>query len=155
MAGLTEENLGEIFGKTECKSCLNEDTKAIHLDPLQPLVFVRYCNPVLYNRASPFLMQPQIREAGGWLICEAEQYIILSWDRDAGPPTLHGGDPKASDLVLLKSDIVRWIKFCPPPLPKNLELTLKSKQPIQESEYAFRPSERKTRSPFPKGEKKP
>ncbi len=155
MAGLIEGIHDEIFGNTDCKSCPNEDANAIRLDPSQPLVFVRYCDHVLYNRASPFLMQPQIREAVGWLIYEAEQYIILSWDRDAGPPTLRGGDPKASGLVLLKSDIVRWIKFCPQPLPKNLDLTLKSKQPIQESEYAFRTSERKTRSLIPKGEKKP
>jgi hypothetical protein len=155
MAGLTEKTRDDIFGKTDCKSCPNEDANTIHLDPSQPLIFVRYRDHVLYNRTSAFLMQPQIREAVGWLIYEAEQYIILSWDRDADPPTIHGGDPKASGLVLLKSDITRCVKFCPQPLPKKLELTLKSKQSIQESEYAFRPSERKTRSLILKGEKKP
>ncbi len=147
MAGLTEETQ-DIFGKADSKSCLNENTS---LDPLQPLIFVRYRDHVLYNRASAVLMQPQIREAVGWLIYEADQYIILSWDRDADPPTLHGGDPKASGLVLLKSDIVRSIKFYPHLLP-NLELNLKSKQSIHADESAFRrPSERKTHSS--KGEK--
>ena len=48
------------------------------------------------------MMQPQTREAVGWLIYDCERYIILTWDRDADPPTLHGGDPKASGLVLAK-----------------------------------------------------
>jgi hypothetical protein len=91
-------------------------------------------------------MKPQTREAVGWLVYDCELYIILTWDRDAEPPTLHGGDPKGSGLVLLKSDILdlQWLKVSAQPLPKNLELNLKSKQSIQESEYAFRPSERKT-----------
>jgi hypothetical protein len=91
-------------------------------------------------------MKPQTREAVGWLVYDCELYVILSWDWDAEPPTLHGGDPKASGLVLLKSDIldIQLLKVSLQPLPRNPELNLKSKQPIQESEYAFRPTERKT-----------
>ena len=70
------------------------------------LIFVRYLDHVLYNRNSALAMKPQIREAVGWIVYECEQYMTLTWDRDAGPPTLHGGDPKASGLVLLKSDIL-------------------------------------------------
>ena len=70
------------------------------------LIFVRYVDHVLYNRSSALAMKPQIREAVGWLVYECEQYVTLSWDRDAEPPTLHGGDPKASGLVLLKSEIL-------------------------------------------------
>ncbi|MGD6807029.1 MAG: hypothetical protein ACQCN4_08735 [Candidatus Bathyarchaeia archaeon] len=144
MAGLTNETPDGIFGETNCKSSLNEDASIIDTDSSKPLIFIRYRDHVFYNRASAVLMQPQTREAVGWLIYEAEQYIILSWDRDAGPPTLHGGDPKASGLVLLKSDIIRCVKFRPQPLLENYELNLKSKQSIEEAEYAFRPSERKT-----------
>jgi hypothetical protein len=100
-------------------------------------------------------MKPQKREAIGWLVYDCELYVILSWDRDAEPPTLHGGDPKASGLVLLKSDILdlQRLKVISQPLPKNLELNLKSKHSIQEAEYAFRPSERKTqRAKSSKGE---
>jgi hypothetical protein len=143
MAGLTEETHG-ISNKTDWKSRLKEDASATRTNPSQPLIFVRYRDHVLYNRASALAVQPQIREAVGWLIYEAEQYIILSWDRDGDPPTLHGGDPKASGLVLLKSDIIRCVKFRPQPLLENYELNLKSKRSIEESEYAFRPSERKT-----------
>jgi hypothetical protein len=49
-------------------------------------------------------MKPQIREAVGWLVYDCEDYIIIAWDRDAGPPTLKG-DPKASGLVILKPEI--------------------------------------------------
>lgn len=106
---------------------------------LQELVYVRYSDHILYNRASALAMQPQIREAIGWLIYECDSYITLCWDRDAGPPTLHGGDAKASGLVLLKSVIIEMQK-----LPASLELDLNCKQPKQVAEYAFRPSERKT-----------
>jgi len=109
----------------------------------EKVVFVRYIDHVMYNRTSALTMQPQVREAVGWLVYEAENYIIISYDRDAGPPTLHGGDPKASGLVLLKSDILRMA-----------ELNLKSKRDKQETEYAFRPTERKTlkRAKSSKGE---
>lgn len=70
------------------------------------VVYVRYRDHVLYHRGDPVLMKPQIREAIGWLVYEASEYIILAWDRDAGAPTLKGGDPKASGLVLLRSDIL-------------------------------------------------
>lgn len=51
-------------------------------------------------------MSPQVREAVGWLVYNCDQYLTITWDRDAKPPTLKGGDPKASGLVLLKSDIL-------------------------------------------------
>jgi len=73
------------------------------------LVFVRYQDHVLYNRNVAFAMMPQIREAIGWFVCESDQYITLSWDRDS-KPTLHG-DAKASGLVLLKSDILELKKL--------------------------------------------
>jgi hypothetical protein len=70
------------------------------------LIFVRYLDHVLYNRASASAMKPQTREAVGWLVYECEQYVTLTWDRDTEPPTIHNGDPKASGLVLLRSDIL-------------------------------------------------
>jgi hypothetical protein len=70
------------------------------------LVYVRYRDHVLYSRMDPAALSPQIREAVGWLIYEAPDYLVISWDRDAGPPSLRGGDPKASGLVLLRSDIL-------------------------------------------------
>jgi hypothetical protein len=69
-------------------------------------VYVRYRDHVLYHRGSPEAMMPQIREAVGWLVQECGDYIIICWDRDASPPTLKGGDPKASGLVVLRSAIL-------------------------------------------------
>jgi hypothetical protein len=140
-----------MFGiKAGSKSCKSDLTPGFAggspLNPPQQLIFVRYLDHVLYSRASALAMKPQTREAVGWLVYDCELYLTLTWDRDADPPTLKGGDPKASGLVILKSDIVRWEKFYPEPLPKKLELNLKSKHAIQEPEYAFRPSERKTHS---------
>jgi hypothetical protein len=132
---------------------LNEVDTLVLLSPeFEKAVFVRYRDHVMYNRATAALMQPQTREAIGWLIHEAKTYIIISWDRDAGPPTLHGGDPKASGLVLLKSDIISYKKLCPDNR-RICELNLKSKPNKQDIEYAFRPSERKTqRAKSSKGE---
>jgi hypothetical protein len=103
------------------------------------LVCVRYVDHVLYNRTTAVAMKPQIRKAVGWLVYECDQYIILTWDHDDEPPTLHGGDTKASGLVLLKNDILEFQR-----LPSDFELNLNVKQPKLESEYALRPSERKT-----------
>lgn len=111
------------------------------------LVFVRYLDHVVYNRTSALVMKPQVREAVGWLVYECEYYITLTWDRDAEPPTLKGGDPKASGLVLLKSNILELKKLEASALPpqKNSYWHLNSESPISKPEYALRTTERKTR----------
>ena len=111
------------------------------------LVSVRYVDHVLYNRATAVAMKPQIRKAVGWLVYDCAQYIILTWDQDDEPPTLNGGDAKASGLVLLKSDILELGK-----LSSGFELNLNVKHPNLEVEYAFRPSERKTHSTKRRGQ---
>lgn len=70
------------------------------------LVFVRYRDHVLYHRGDPTAMKPETRETIGWLVYDCADYIIVTWDRGAGSPTLKGGDPKASGMVLLRSDIL-------------------------------------------------
>lgn len=72
------------------------------------IVYVRYRDHVLFNRAIAEAMQPQIRKAIGWLIYECDLYIIISQDMDDMQPTLKGGDPKATGLVLLRSDILEF-----------------------------------------------
>ena len=164
MTGLTAEAKPApscIFGTQSspctCKSePIEGSAKTSPLNPLLNLIFVRYRDHVLYNRSSALAMQPQTREAVGWLVYDCELYVILSWDRDAGPPTMHGGDSKASGLVLLRSDILdlQKLKVCPKPIQKNSNWHLNPKQPIQETEYAFRPSERKTQPKNKKREEK-
>ena len=110
------------------------------------LVYVRYLDHVLFSRCSPLALKPQMREAVGWLNYECEEYIILSWDKDAEPPTLKGGDPKSSGLVLLKTDILdlKKLEAKALPLQNNCYCHLNSATANSNSEYALRPSERKT-----------
>jgi len=72
-----------------------------------PVAFIRYRDHVLFHQGNPLSLKPALREAVGWLVYENPEYVILAWDRDVGPPTLRGGDPKASGLVVLRSDIVQ------------------------------------------------
>lgn len=112
------------------------------------LVYVRYLDHVLFGRCSPLVMKPQMREAVGWLNYECEDYMVLSWDRDADPPMLKGGDSKASGLVLLKSDMLEFKKLevLMLPLQKPSNCHLNSPETIVRNEYALRPTERKTQN---------
>lgn len=103
------------------------------------LIFVRYVDHVAFNRSSALVMQPQTREAVGWLVYECDQYLTLMFDRDAMPPTLKGGDPKASGLVLLKSDILKIRRFCAysAPLKETSECHLNSQETTSKTEYAL------------------
>ena len=75
------------------------------------LIFVRYLDHVVYSRVEACVLSPQVREAVGWLVYECDTYLTLAYDRDCGPPTLRGGDAKASGLVILKSDVVELKRF--------------------------------------------
>ena len=110
------------------------------------MVFVRYLDHVLYNRSSALAVKPQVREAVGWLVYEGEQYVTLAWDCDAEPPTLKGGDPKASGLVLLKSDILQLKKLetNERPSQKTSNCHLNSPETIVKDEYALQLKKRKT-----------
>ncbi len=76
------------------------------IEEFKGLIYVRYRDHVLYNRSFAEAMAPQIRETIGWLVYESEEYLTLKWDKDAEPPTLKGGDSKATGLVILRSDII-------------------------------------------------
>jgi hypothetical protein len=120
---------------------------------LDSIVYVRYLDHVIFSRCEPLIMRPQTRETVGWLNYECEDYIVLSWDRDAEPPTLKGGGLKASGLVLLRTAILEFEKLQVQvlPLQQKSECHLNSPSEIVEDEYALRPTERKTHSS--KGEK--
>jgi hypothetical protein len=166
MAELTsnEPSPTVIFGKAGPKSCKSDlNPGSAGTSPLNPhqligqVVFVRYLDHVLYSRSLAIAMKPQTREALGWLIYDCEQYVIVCWDRDADPPTLRGGDPKASGLVLLKSDIIALerLRLKADFSHEDSKRFLNSPKPTGRDEYAFRPTERKTHSLSTKGEKKP
>jgi hypothetical protein len=108
------------------------------------LIFIKYLDHVIFNRASALVMKPQVREAVGWLVYECDYYVTLTWDRDAEPPTLKGGDPKASGLVLLKTDIKELKRL--EPLQNNSYCHLNSASANNNSEYALQPKGRKTQT---------
>jgi hypothetical protein len=68
------------------------------------------------------------------------------WDYDADPPTIRGGDPKASGLALLKTDILALKKLgiYRQPLQETSNCHLNSTQPLVKDEYALRTTKRKT-----------
>ena len=157
MVGLTAEansiESSLMSSQSSPCNCKSEPAQgSANTSPLHPpqhlknLIFVRYLDHVIYNRTSALAMKPQMREAVGWLIYDCEEYIVFSWDRDVGPPTLSGGDPKASGLVLLKSDILMLeslsseLRFS----HENSNWVLNSSKATDRDEYAFRPTERKT-----------
>jgi hypothetical protein len=117
------------------------------------LIFVRYLDHVIFSRTSALVMKPQVREAVGWLVYECDYYVTLTWDRDAEPPTLKGGDPKASGLVVLKTDIqeLKRLEAKALPLQNNCYCHLNSATPKSKSEYALQPKKRKTQGKI-KGE---
>jgi len=148
-ANSTDAKLG--FNSSPC-TAKSEPTQGSQTSPLHlclnytKLIYVRYLDHVFYNRSLAATMKPQTREAIGWLIYDCDLYITLTWDHDADPPTLQGGDPKASGLVLLKSNILdlKRLELCARPLQENSEWQLNCPSHIAKDEYAFRPSERKT-----------
>jgi hypothetical protein len=103
------------------------------------LVFVKYLDHVLYNRAAALAMQPQVRQAVGWLVYECNLYVTIAWDHDSEPTTLCGGDSKASGMVLLKSDILDLQKLPIDQLllQKNSECHLNLEQTTVKTEYAL------------------
>ena len=83
----------------------SQTSKALAL--FKGLIYVRYNDHVLFNRGMALSISPLVREATGWLVYECEEYITVTFDRDAGPPTLKG-DPKATGMALIRSDIVEF-----------------------------------------------
>jgi len=75
------------------------------------MVYVQYLDHVVFSRVDPLIMSPQTRETVGWLVYECDQYVTIKYDQDTAPPTLKGGDQKASGLVLLKSTILEMKKL--------------------------------------------
>jgi hypothetical protein len=135
-------------GKSEFSGCSADSSPLNPARQTAALVFVLYLDHVLYSRTAALAMKPQKREAVGWLVYDCELYVTIVWDRDAEPPTLKGGDPKASGLVLLKTDILELtkLKVHAGPSKENSECYLNSPQPTVKHEYAFRKTERKTQN---------
>ena len=71
------------------------------------LVRVVYKDLVKFQRSDPELIEPVVRERLGWLVYECSDYVTIVSDRNAGPPTLKGGDSRADGLVIPRQEIVK------------------------------------------------
>ena len=80
------------------------------LKPGDPVI-VRYKDHLRFNHPHPEVLTPIVREALGWLVHNGDEYVIVSLDRNASPPTLKGGDPNVLGHVLLRTDILELRKL--------------------------------------------
>jgi hypothetical protein len=75
------------------------------------LVRVKYYDHLRFNHPHPESLTPVRREAVGWLVFQCPEYVIVSLDRNADPPTLKGGDPNVLGHVLLRAEILELRKL--------------------------------------------
>lgn len=68
-------------------------------------VYVRYVDHVVFHRADPESLAPQVRECVGWLLHQSEDFVTISWDRYGGASTLDG-DSRASGVVIMRNSIL-------------------------------------------------
>jgi hypothetical protein len=136
MAELTSKpspngKLGTKVGFNSCK--LESAQGSTDTSPLCPLIYVRYKDHVIYKnmlQLSPDVIE---RETVGWLTHENQDILHIEHDR---PIELKG---KGNGIIIVRSCIIEVL-----PLQKNSNWHLNCRQAIEEDEYAFRTSERKT-----------
>ena len=108
------------------------------------VVYVRYNDHVFFKNVQSAMLSPVVRETLGWVKKENDAVMLIENDR-----SLLGGCAGFNGVIVLKSCILSTFEV---PLQAISSRALNCKQPIKESEYAFRrPSGRKTHSS--KGEK--
>lgn len=71
-----------------------------------PLVRVRYRDHLLFRNIDPEKTKPILRETVGWLWRESPEAVLILWDRSVSPLPQGRIEPKASGLVILRSEIV-------------------------------------------------
>jgi hypothetical protein len=113
-------------------------------------VYVRYKDHVLFKNIQQPIAEAIERETIGWLTKQNEEIMLIEHDRTIPNPQIPSG--QGNGVIILKSCIIEIRKL---PLQKTSNCHLNSAQPIVKDEYALRPTERKTHSHIPKGEKKP
>jgi len=152
MVGLTAEanslESSQMSSQSSPCTCKSEPAQgSANTSPLHPLLYVRYKDHVFYKN----IVQPDPeaieRETVGWLAHENQDIILIEHDRTIQRKDISSG--KSNGIIILRSCILEIV-----PLQNNLNWHLNSAEPTSKGEYAFRPTERKTHSLNPKGEKK-
>ena len=131
MAELTVNPSPDVFAtKVGSKSCKSELAQgSADTSPLNPLIYVRYRDHVIFKN----ILQPSPeaieRETVGWLAHENQEILLIEHDRTIEKKG------KGNGIIILRSCIVE-VK----PLQKVSNWYLNCKQAIEEDEYAFRPN---------------
>jgi hypothetical protein len=102
-------------------------------------VYVRYKDHILFKNVWQPVADAVERETIGWLSKQTDEIILIAHDRTLPDPRITMG--KSSGVIILKSCIIEIHAL---PLQKNSNCILNSPVPIDRSEYAFRPTKRKT-----------
>jgi hypothetical protein len=102
-------------------------------------VYVRYKDHVLFKNVQQPVTDAVERETIGWVSKQTDELIIIEHDRTLPDPRITSG--RGSGVIILKSCIEEIREL---PLQKNLNWHLNSQKPTTKTEYAFRPTERKT-----------
>jgi len=113
-------------------------------------VYVRYKDHVLFKNIQQPIADAVERETIGWLTKQNDEIMLIEHDRTIPNAQIPSG--QGNGVIILKSCIIEIRKL---PLQKTSNCHLNSAKTTNLPEYAFRPTERKTHSHIPKGEKKP
>jgi hypothetical protein len=120
-------------------------TLAAHANARTPrVVYVKYNDHVFFKNIQSVMLSPVVRETLGWVKKENDEVMLIENDR-----SILEGYAGFNGVIVLKSCILSTFEV---PLQVISSRALNCKQPIQDTEYAFRrQSGRKTHSS--KGEK--
>ena len=148
MAELTSKPSPTVFGtKAGFNSCkLESSLGSTDTSPLNPLVYVRYRDHVVYKNTFQPQMEAAERETIGWLAKQNDEILLIEHDRAVQPIGVASG--QGNTMIILRICIMEMHEL---PLQNNLNWHLNCKQVIIETESAFRPSERKTQPINKKG----
>ena len=137
MAELTVKPSPEVFGtKAGSKSCKLPSKEDTGTSPLNPLVYVKYKDHVIYKNIQQPMAKAAERETVGWLTNQNDEIMLIEHDRSL---RVKGGG--VNGIVLLKSCIME-IRLLP--LQKISNWHLNSPETKQTDEYALKPKKRKT-----------
>jgi hypothetical protein len=79
--------------------------------PETPLVYVRYRDALLFRNCNAKILQPNEREAVGWILKENNEALWLVFDRSVQSESLEKVCSE-SGLVVLRSDVLELKRLC-------------------------------------------
>ena len=111
-----------IQAPRKTKDSPSNGARAYILPTTSEVVFVRYRDHLMFHRGAAETLNVAIRETLGWLVYECDDYITVTNNKDAKPPTVKGEDPKASGIVVLRETILTFVRLQPTIRQVDLDL---------------------------------